>query len=124
MLKEPAPNRQGGAMLLEGLISILIFAMGILAIVGLHASSTKATTQAKSRVDASLVASQRIGQMWVDQGNLGSYAETDTTVAGLPNGTRTTAILGTQATVTVSWQMPGDDTVHSFRTIAQINTNP
>ncbi|WIM05563.1 MAG: prepilin-type cleavage/methylation domain-containing protein [Candidatus Nitricoxidivorans perseverans] len=124
MLREPAHNRQGGAMLLEGLISILIFAMGILAIVGLHASSTKATTQAKSRVDASLVASQRIGQMWVDQGNLGGYAETDTTVAGLPNGTRTTAILGTQATVTVSWQMPGDDTVHSYQTIAQINTNP
>lgn len=124
MLNGPAHSRQGGAMLLEGLISILIFAMGILAIVGLHASSTKATTQAKSRVDASLVASQRIGQMWVDQGNLGGYAETDAPVAGLPNGTRTTVILGTQATVTVSWQMPGDDTVHSYQTIAQINTNP
>lgn len=121
---ESVRNRQGGAMLLEGLISILIFAMGILAIVGLHASSTKATTQAKSRVDAGLVANQRIGQMWVDQGNLASYEESDTDVAGLPNGKRTTVVQGTQVTVTVSWQMPGDDRVHSFVTVAQINTNP
>lgn len=52
-------------MLLEALISILIFSMGILAIVGMQASSIKSAGDAKYRMDASLLANQLIGQMWV-----------------------------------------------------------
>jgi type IV pilus assembly protein PilV len=35
-------------------------------------------TAARMRGDASVLASQLIGQMWVDQGNLASYAVSDT----------------------------------------------
>lgn len=55
---------QAGSMLLEGLISILLFSIGILAIVGLQAASIKMVGDAKYRSDASLLADQLIGQMW------------------------------------------------------------
>lgn len=56
---------QAGSVLLEALISILIFSMGILAVVGLQAASVKASTDAKYRTEASFFANQLIGQMWV-----------------------------------------------------------
>lgn len=115
---------QEGVLLLEGLIAILIFSLGVLAIVGLQASSMKAVSQAKSRVDASLIAHQRVSSIWLDMANIADYGEEDTVVAGLPSGKRTTDVAGDQVTVTVSWQMPGDDTEHSFVTVARINTNP
>jgi type IV pilus assembly protein PilV len=62
------PNKQTGSMLLEGLISILLFSIGILAIVGLQAASIKMVGDAKYRSDASLLADQLIGRMWA--GNL------------------------------------------------------
>ena len=58
------PNKQAGAMLLEALISILIFSIGILAIVGLQAQSIKNAGDAKYRVDASLLANDLIARMW------------------------------------------------------------
>ncbi|BCM26148.1 PilV family protein [Methyloradius palustris] len=58
-------KQQSGVMLLEALIGILIFSLGILAVVGLQAASISATSDAKYRSDASLFANQLIGQMWV-----------------------------------------------------------
>lgn len=57
---------QQGSMLLEALISILIFSIGILAIIGLQAASIKMSGDAKYRSDASLLANQLVGQMWAD----------------------------------------------------------
>lgn len=58
------PSRQQGSMLLEALIAILVFSMGILAIVGLQATSVKLSTDAKFRSEASLLGNQLIGEMW------------------------------------------------------------
>lgn len=119
------PTRpQSGSALLEGLLAILIFSIGILGLVGLQGASMRNTTLAKMRVDASLIADERIGRAWVDRANLASYAESDTAVAGLPDGKRTTAVVGNQLTVTVTWQVPGDTMTHSYRSVAQINGNP
>lgn len=119
------PTRpQTGSALLEGLLAILIFSIGILGLVGLQGASMRNTTLAKMRVDASLIADERIGRAWVDRANLASYAESDTPVAGLPDGKRTTAVAGNQLTVTVTWQVPGDTMTHSYRSVAQINGNP
>ena len=52
-------------MLLEAFIAILIFSMGILAIVGMQASAVKTSADAKYRSEASLLANELIGQMWV-----------------------------------------------------------
>jgi len=66
-------QQQRGSVLLEAMIAILIFSMGILAIVGLQAASLKAVSESKYRVDASFLANQVVSDMWVDRNNLASY---------------------------------------------------
>jgi type IV pilus assembly protein PilV len=57
-------KQQQGAFLLEALIGILIFSMGILAMVGLQTLAITASAEAKYRADASYLANQMIGRMW------------------------------------------------------------
>lgn len=117
-------STQQGAVLLEAMIAILIFSMGVLGIVGLQASMVKNVADSKFRTEASNIAQQRIGQIWADPdptrtGYVG-YVENNTDISTLlPNGTRTTAQSGVQFTVTVNWQQPGE-APHSFSTIANI----
>lgn len=69
------PNAQRGIMLLEGLIAILVFSLGILAMVGMQAVSIRHTSQAKYRADASFIANKLVAQMWVDSNaNMPLYA--------------------------------------------------
>jgi len=58
-------RRQAGVVLLEALLAILIFSLGILALVGLQAMAVKQTTEAKYRSEAALLANELIGQMWI-----------------------------------------------------------
>jgi type IV pilus assembly protein PilV len=67
-------------MLIEALIGILIFSIGILALLGMQGSAIKNTTDARYRSEASYLASQIIGQMWVDLDKLPSY-DTDNAAA-------------------------------------------
>ena len=57
-------KQQSGVMLLEALIAILIFSLGVLGIVGMQASAVNASRDAKYRTDAGLLANELIGQMW------------------------------------------------------------
>ena len=52
-------------MILEALIAILVFSIGILAIVALQAVSMKLAGDAKYRSDASLLAEELLAKMWV-----------------------------------------------------------
>lgn len=74
----PSLKQQRGSALLEALIAILIFSMGIIALMGLQAASIKNSIDAKYRADASYLANQIIGQMWVDRSNLDNYAHNPT----------------------------------------------
>lgn len=123
---------QRGVVLLEAIIAIAIFSFGILGLIGLQATTSKMTTHAKFRSDASQVANQRIAQVWIDQTNLASYTETNTSISQLPEGKRTTSISGSNpatVTVTVTWKTPGikdssgGTMAHSFTTTAQISSN-
>jgi len=58
-------QNQTGSVLLEALISIVIFSMGILAIIGLQAASVRASSDAKYRTEAGFFANELIGRMWV-----------------------------------------------------------
>lgn len=63
-----------GAALIEALVGILIFSIGILGLVGLQAAMTRAQGAAKFRADAAYLSSEIIGAMWVDRPNLANYA--------------------------------------------------
>lgn len=113
---------QQGVALLEALIAILIFSMGILAIAGLQAYMLKGTTDAKSRADASFIAQQQLALMWANPQNLVGFAEVDTPIGNLPNGKRTTDIVDAVTglvTVTVTWQVPGEDS-HQYVVDGQV----
>jgi type IV pilus assembly protein PilV len=130
---------QSGVALLEALVGILIFSIGILALMGLQAQSIRNTVEAKYRNEAAYLANQIIGQMWVDRTNLAAY---DTVAGTSPNmttwrnqvantlpgivaaGTNSPDIIvaGNQVTVRVYWQLPGSDSVkREFSVVAQIN---
>lgn len=85
----PSPNlpgKQSGIMMLEALIAILIFSLGILAIIGLQAQSIRNSSEAKYRADASFLANQVIGFMWADRANLAQYAHRPTGAVCTPGG--------------------------------------
>lgn len=145
--KHPATGRKGqaGVMLLEALIGILVFSLGILALVGMQAIAIKLSTDARDRAEASNLASQLIGEMWVNRTNLANYAYNGTgtppsaltnwmtqvqtslpdtvaypptvAVAASPLG----ASVGTETTVTIRWRNPNDSSVHNFVMTAYIN---
>jgi type IV pilus assembly protein PilV len=124
MHRSPAPqSAQQGVVLIEAMIAILIFSLGILAVVGLQATMIKATADAKYRSEASYIAQVRLGQMWADPDNLASFLETDTDISSLlPGGKRTVTQPATgQYTVTVTWLQPGpNQTTRNFTTTARI----
>jgi type IV pilus assembly protein PilV len=123
-------SAQGGVMLLEALVAILIFSIGIIAVMGMQAASITQVTQSKFRTDASYLANQVIASMWVDQANIASYASSgyagraawNTTVAQtLPSGAGAIAVVGRRVTVTITWRMPDDTTDRRFVAVANIN---
>lgn len=118
-------KKQSGSVLLESLISVLIFSLGILALVGLQGVMIKNTSEAKYRADAAFIAQQRLSEIALDAENSGAYEELDTDIATLlPGGKRTTTVEARRfVTVTVSWAAPGTasdanfvDGKHQFKT--------
>jgi len=70
----PAPGNERGVMLIEALVAILIFSIGILAVVGMQAVAIKDVTSAKYRSEAAFLAQELLAQMWTDNGNISTYA--------------------------------------------------
>lgn len=122
-----SPAAQHGVVLLEAMIAILIFSMGILAVVGLQAAMIKNTNDSKYRAEASFIAQQRIGMIWADpdptRTGYVSPVETDTDISSLlPSGTRTVQIPAVgQYVVIITWQQPGSNDVHTFTTTARVS---
>ena len=121
---------QGGVMLIEALVAILIFSIGIVALMGLQAVSITQMSQAKYRTDAAYLANQIIGKMWVDPTNLAAYTSTGATpraawdgvvASTLPAGAGTIAVNGSSVTVTITWKQPEDVASHQYIAVANIN---
>jgi type IV pilus assembly protein PilV len=129
-------HNQAGVMLIEALIGILIFSIGILALLGMQGAAIKNTTDARYRSEASYLATQIVGQMWIDMDQLDSYKTVGgpalfpprdnwvNSVAGiLPGvtvgGPRSPSIqvgpdpvaglAPREVRITVQWQHPGND---------------
>jgi type IV pilus assembly protein PilV len=78
----PISGNQSGVMLLEALIAILVFSLGILSLVALQATAVQLTSDAKYRTDATLLANRLIGQMWTS-----GYSPADLETKFETNGT-------------------------------------
>ncbi|MCV2350018.1 pilus assembly protein PilV [Paucibacter sp. Y2R2-4] len=64
------PNRRGssqrGIAIIEAMVGIMIFAFGVLGLVGLQATMTKAQSGAKFRAEAMNLGNELLGTMWAD----------------------------------------------------------
>lgn len=131
-------NSQRGIAIVENMIAILIFAFGILGIVGLQAASVRNSANAKMRNDAAMLANQIVGQMWTgDRANAAlkssyespsgaSFVTWKATVAnqlpGVADNPPTVLIdANSVATVTVRWRAPGESAAHNYVLVARIN---
>lgn len=138
---KPTSASQSGAMLVEVMVSVLIFAFGILGIVGLQAASVAQVSDAKYRSDAALLANQLIGTMWLGdrtaaaltanfstQANGPGYVSFKNKVAGaLPGAVSNppTVLVAPDGTVTViiQWLAPSEPSgtdPHKYIAYAQI----
>ncbi len=108
-------KNQSGMMLLEVLISILIFSIGILGVVGLLAASTQNATNAEQRIIAAHLANDMVAQMWLRGTSQPSDANLLKDIAAwksaveksvLPNVAGTVTLAGGVTRVTVIWKAP------------------
>ena len=113
---------QNGYLLVETLVSVLLFSLGLLGLVGIQANSIKAVSEAQLRADAVLAANELVGRMWVDRANLASYAGT-TSLASLPGGRQVVTVNNPVVTVTVTWRPPGDSADRQYVTQATLASN-
>ena len=134
---------QKGVMLLEALLAILIFSIGILAIIGMQAAAVRSVADSKYRADAAYLANQIIGDMWTNRTNLGSYSysggtpgpllstwvnRVKSTLPGVANiANNPSIVLGANnlVTVTIRWQPPkvttGQTNTHNYVVVTSIN---
>lgn len=138
-LRSVSHRAQAGFTLIEGLVAILIFSIGVLALVGLQVTSIRQSSAAKYRSDASLLVNQLIGEMWVsdrlptllqDNFQTGGPAYTtwastvQATLPGAATSAPTVSVSGSGVvTVNVFWKAPNEpaaDPMHRYTAIAQV----
>ncbi len=123
-------------MLIEAMVAILIFSIGVIAVIGLQAVALREVEESSFRSDASYLADRVVGEVTAANNNnpaarAGTYSATqnaadpwaravaDPTVPGsLPNGQIVVAAAGNQVTVTVTWAMRG--VANNFTQVASI----
>lgn len=94
-------HQQTGAALLEALISLLLFSIGILGMVSLQGSAATSAAEAHYRSQASVAANRLLSLLWIDRGNLAQYSHFATSVACAPGGAASP--LSTPGTAFSSW---------------------
>ena len=142
-----------GVMLLEALIAILVFSIGILAVVGMQSVAIKAVTDAKYRSEAAFLANELLSQMWADSAAVGAGSYTypgsgtvppkltawkdridtrlpGTTVAGVAPSVSVTGTTAQGATVTIviQWRLPEEAAkglqAHNHTVLTSVYGNP
>jgi type IV pilus assembly protein PilV len=136
MKRSTHPTAAKGFVLIEVMVALLIFMLGVLGMVGLQAALTRSASDSKVRADAAYLASEMVGRLWSDMKNLSTYNSCASTTlckewqskvaASLPNGTGDVSVTmnGSDAavTITISWTGP-DQQAHQYATSTNIVPN-
>ncbi len=91
------PRSSQGVVLIDVLVAVLVFAVGVLSLVALQSTAAQQSSQAKYRADATMLANALISQMWL----------TDRQVTTLQNGFATGGAAYEQWWGTVVGALPG-----------------
>jgi type IV pilus assembly protein PilV len=145
-------RRHRGFTLIEVLVSLLVFAFGVLGLVGLQGGAVRFSSDAQHRADATFLADQLLGRMLIaDPATVATFAHYDGgTTKCAPTGAASTnpvvaewlgEVVGAlpkasanlqqivvdagtgQVTVRLCWQN-GDDTAHQLVVSNQIQWQP
>jgi type IV pilus assembly protein PilV len=120
-------SSQHGMALIEVLVSLLIFAFGVLGLIGLESRAINFSVDAEDRNRAALLANEISSSMWLTGSVTVSTAAlaawntqaSTPTAAGLPNGVVTiTPVAGsTNSTdIAITWTPPSHATVSTLTT--------
>ncbi|MDQ0025750.1 type IV pilus assembly protein PilV [Variovorax paradoxus] len=113
--REATAKRQTGVALLEVLVSVLLFSLGILGLIGLQTRAISFSSDAEDRNRAALLANDIASEMWLTKSvtidtSKGSAWQTRVSSAdkgGLPNGAvEVTAASAISADIKITWQAP------------------
>ncbi len=126
--------RQRGSTLLEGLLAVVIFSVGLLAILSLLTASIAQTSNVQFRSEASLLASDLISQMWTgDRSFSGIYSRFGSTttedyrrwlsqvmqrlpgISATANQPSVTIDSNRNVTVILYWRAPTDNESHQLK---------
>ena len=115
-------SAQSGVVIIEVMVAILLFSVGVLAIAGLQTTMLKDMGDSQFRVEASYLAQQKLGEMYADiPGTLiGTYNTTSS--VDLPEGTIsvTQAVVRGPYQIQVLWTQPGDPEQHNYTVLATV----
>jgi type IV pilus assembly protein PilV len=105
------PGKQRGSILIEAMVAVLIFSMGVLSLVGLQSAMAKNSSDNRYRAQALLIAQSHLANMMAYGVNASSYiqnVDAHVVQTQLPNGSIAfSSITNSMVTVTVGWQVPG-----------------
>ncbi len=126
-------HHQRGSSLLEGLLAIILFSMGLLSLLMLLSATLIESSNARYRIEASLLINDLVSHMWIGDHSLNGlktrYADTTSTdyqswftsvsnrLPGVSAKTNTPQIIIDDArnvTVNLRWQVPGDSNSHQM----------
>ena len=125
------PHRaQAGVALLEVLVSVLLFSLGLLGLIGLQARAVSFSVAAEDRNRAALLANEVVALTWLNQSTTLS-ADTlkawnqrvnDPRSGGLPGGDGSVTPVGTgkAANITITWQAPSQSTSSRLTTHVEL----
>jgi type IV pilus assembly protein PilV len=103
-------RKQSGMMLLEVLISIVIFSIGVLGMVMMQSMSSANSVNSEDRTKAAMMANDLIAELWANNSEAApsDYSTwvanvADPTISKLKNGKGTLTTTGNVALVSVTW---------------------
>jgi type IV pilus assembly protein PilV len=118
---------QRGSFIIESLVSVIIFAIGLISMIGLATQALNQVTQTKARNDASYLAGELVGDMWVSASAPSAFNTTPwvaRVASALPSGQATVTVAGTQVDITITWSDSKNEGVrHQYQTTTQISRN-
>jgi type IV pilus assembly protein PilV len=125
-LASGAPSR--GFTLIEILVVLLLFSVGLLGLVGLQAKAMQVSVSGEDSNKAALMANELASAMWgsnsVTLPNAAILAWktrlADPTANGLPNGDATVAVVDNVATITVTWRAPQEPATATHKYVTQV----
>jgi type IV pilus assembly protein PilV len=123
-----AASSQAGFTLIEVLVVLLLFSVGLLGLVGLQAKAMQISTGGEDSTRAAMLANEMASAMWVANSVTNGAATVtawntrvaDTAAGGLPNGVGTVTLANCVATITVTWHAPQEPASARHQYVSQV----